>query len=70
MFRDVYGNDDYCIHARDIAPESVTERVRHLLRENAQIRELLLNKLSGLRQRALSAAEIVRQVLGAPTTAV
>lgn len=70
VFRDVYGNDDYCIHARDIAPETVTERVRHLLRENAQIRELLLSKLSGLRQRALSAAEIVRQVLGAPTTAV
>lgn len=63
VFRDIYQSDDYYIHAKNISPEFVVEKIDWLLKDAGAIRERLRAQQLILKERALKAGVILQELM-------
>ena len=61
--RDVYGHTDYCLAPGQIAPETVAERIEHLLEQRAAVKAHLEQRISEVKQLALKSGKILKELL-------
>jgi len=61
--RDVYGHTDYCLAPDQIAPETVAERIEHLLEQRAAVKAHLEQRISEVKQLALKSGKILKELL-------
>ena len=63
LIEDVYGNTDYALDLRDFSPEALYEKAKLMLDSHASVRRTLEAVLDVMQKRALSAGEVLQQIL-------
>jgi hypothetical protein len=58
----VYGHADLCLEPGELEPSVAAGRIEQALADGHALRRLLEERLPGVRRRALSGAEVLRQV--------
>lgn len=61
--QDVYGSQDYCVNPQELSPGTVTERLAVVLKDYGRIRAQLEEAIPSIRQRAMSAGDLLRDLI-------
>jgi len=61
--RDVYGHTDYCLAPAQLTPETVAERIEHLLQQRDAVKAHLEQRIGEVKQLALKSGRILKELL-------
>lgn len=63
--QDVYGHTEFCLHAKELSPDTVADRVLEMLSNSKNIEEQLRTSIPRMKEYALSAGDILKKILRA-----
>ncbi|MDY0387774.1 MAG: polysaccharide pyruvyl transferase family protein [Methanolobus sp.] len=61
---DIFGNDDFCLNPSELNAQNVTEKIKSIISQSSEIKENLRESIPKIKNEALLAGKILRDVTG------